>query len=82
MKTEDYERRIKKLGLKPIEVIISARGEVKWFVCRDRDKIVLYDADGYAYSATAKDDSTGFVFDGTPPTYKGEPMTPAPSLNI
>lgn len=82
MKTEDYEKRIKKLGLKPIEVIISPTGDVHWFVCRDRDIIVLYDADGYAYTAKAKDESCHFVFDGQPPTYKGIPMTPSPSLNI
>lgn len=74
MNRETFKKKVVRRGLTPLEVVVSPDDEVRWFVCKDEDNIVLFDAKGFAYTAKASGDSTMFVFDASWPKYKGKMM--------
>lgn len=84
MNTKDFEQKIEAKGLKPIEVIVSIAGVVRWFICRDETegKLIVFDAEGYAYSTPDTGSADQFVFYNTYPSYKGKRMDPDPKANI
>lgn len=84
MRTEDFEKLIEAQGLTPIEVVISPQGEVRWFaaVSPQSEEMVLFDAQGYAYTSPTVPNAADFVFAGETPKYHGKPMTFEPKLNL
>lgn len=65
-----------------MEAVVTRNGEVKWFIARSKDQMILFDADGYAYSAPAEPDANDFVFSGEVPKYHGHVMTFDPHQNL
>lgn len=82
MKAKDFEKQVLKRGLKPLEVVTDIHGNVKWFITKGKDKMVLFDADGYAYTASAEPEAEDFIFSGEVPKCHGRPMTFDPHDNL
>lgn len=82
MKQEDFEKPVLQRGLIPLEAVVNMQGEVKWFIARNKDNFLVFDADGYAYSAPAEPDAVDFVFSGEVPKYHGHAMTFDPHHNL
>ena len=66
LEVQDFERQIRRKGLKPLQVIFERGSRVKWFVCDDTRAereydLIVYDSRGKALVLTDYDKTTDIV---------------------
>ena len=66
LRVQDFERQIRKKGLKPLQVIFERGSSVKWFICEDTRPereydLIVYDSRGKALVLTDYDKTTDIV---------------------